>query len=80
MWLQAFGNFVDIEFNRLYGIFGLLLLYTIQFCFEQNSIFVDLFLGLRKKLFVDFVPALGVPWCVWFGGPIRNVTLYELQP
>lgn len=78
MWLQAFGNFVDIEFHCLYGIFGLLLLYTIQFCFEQNSIFVDLFLGLRKKLFVHFVPALGVPRCVWFGRPVRDVALYEL--
>lgn len=78
MWLQAFGNFVDIEFHCLYGIFGLLLLYTVQFCFEQNSIFVDLFLGFRKKLFVHFVPALGVPRCVWFGGPVRDVTLYEL--
>ena len=78
LWLQAFGNFVDIEFHWLYNVFGPLLLYTIQFCFEHNSIFVDLFLGLRKKLFVDFVPALGVPRCVWFGVPVRDVTLYEL--
>ena len=80
MWLQAFGNSVDIEFHCLYGVLGLLLLYTIQFCFEQNSIFVNLFLGLRKKLFVHFVPALGVPRCVWFSAPVRDVTLYELQP
>ena len=80
MWLQAFGNFVDVEFHCLYGVLGLLLLYTIQFCFEQNSIFINLFLALRKKLFIHFVPALGISGGVWFGGPVRDVTLYELQP
>ena len=78
MWLQAFRDFVDVEFHCLYGVPGLHLLYTIQFCFELNSIFVNLFHALRKKLFVHFVPALGVLGCVWFGVPVRDVPLYEL--
>ena len=80
LWLQAFWNFVDIELHWLNDVFGPLLLYTIQFCFEHNSVLVDLFIGVREKLLVDFVPALWVLRGVWFGVPVRDVTLDELEP